>query len=224
MSDAGPPRPQASYQASSLVVSPRPNEFGFALREDEFQILCEGEVGSARASRDLLFGVLVGAVVGLVGVLATIDWGTIWQPEKRGAFLFWFGLLLVIVVSSATGVVIYHLRLKKTLKDSAYSRLKQNISTWFVAQQSVTMNSLTDTRSLAISSAKYGAGVSWVNVAERLNAKVRNGSLRIPVTNEEFRCDPTPNVAKSLEVEYTHDGRSHTKTVSEGQVLSIPEP
>ncbi|PYV61512.1 MAG: hypothetical protein DMG97_42895, partial [Acidobacteria bacterium] len=96
MSESDRPAPQG-YQASSLVVSPRPNEFGFAMREDEFQILCDAELGNARSSRDLCIGSLVGAVVGLIGVLATTDWGTIWQPEKRGTFLFWLALLFLIV-------------------------------------------------------------------------------------------------------------------------------
>src|SRR5690348_15224382 len=123
MSEANPPVPaqaiaqQGSYEASSLVVPPRPNEIGFALREDEFQILCEGGLSESRAYRDLFFGALVGAFVGLAGVLATTDWGTIWQPQRRVYFLLWCGILLLIVAASATGCAIYQLRLRRTHRD-----------------------------------------------------------------------------------------------------------
>ena len=124
-------RQQGSYQASSVVVPPRPNELGFALRHEEFQILCEGALGDARANRDLSIGVLVGAGFGLVGVFATTDWTTVWQPEKRGAFLFSVAVLFLAVGGSVTAALIFHARLRKTRTDSAYARLKTNIETWF---------------------------------------------------------------------------------------------
>lgn len=83
----GPAPTAGNYKASTLVVSPRPDELGFPLREDEFQILCEGEVSDARAGRDLCFGAFLGAAVGLAGVLASVDWGTIWGPDRRMPFL-----------------------------------------------------------------------------------------------------------------------------------------
>jgi hypothetical protein len=221
MSEADP-QPQGNFQASSLVVPPRPNEFGFPLREDEFQILREGAVGDDRAYRDLCTGFLVGAVVGLIGVLATVDWGTIWQPEKRGPFLFWVALLLLIIAASATGVIICQLRLCKTRTNSPYARLTQKISTWFTAQQTGTRpNPLVP--GLAIVSARYGAGALWRDVADLLEARIQNGKLHIPVTNNELQADPAPNVPKSVEVEYTNGGKSYSKTVPEGQILSIPE-
>lgn len=221
MSEAERPQQQGNFQASSLVVPPRPNEFGFPLREDEFQILRDGAVGDDRASRDLCIGFLVGAVVGLVGVLATVDWGTIWQPEKRGPFLFWAAALLLIIAASGTGVAICQLRLWKKRTDSPYERLTKKISAWFAAQQRG-IGSQTSTAALAITSARYGAGAAWINVAERLQARIQNGNLRISATNEELGSDPIPNVGKSMEVEYTHGGQSHTKTVREGETLSIP--
>lgn len=133
MGDAERPQ-QGNYQASSLVVPPRPNELGFALRHEEFQILCEGALGDARASRDLWWGILIGAAFGLAGVFATTDWKTIWQPDKRGVFLFCVVLLVVGASASAMAALIYHRRLKKTRKDSAYARLRVTIETWFTRQ------------------------------------------------------------------------------------------
>ncbi len=135
MGDPNVPAPNATYEASSLVVSPRPDEFGFAMREDEFQVLCDAAVGDDRASRDLFAGTFIGAAVGLIGVSATTDWSTIWQPEKRGTFLFWMAILFLIVVASGTAAIIYHLRLRKTRTDSAYARLTTMISAWFRTQR-----------------------------------------------------------------------------------------
>ena len=140
MSEANPPvpaqatAPQSKYQASSLVVPPRPDECGFPHREDEFQILCEGEVSEAKAGRDLCVGAFLGALLGFVGVLATTDWVTIWQPERRVPFILWSAVLLLIMAASGAGSVIYQVRLKRTRNDSAYSRLRTRIADWFRRQ------------------------------------------------------------------------------------------
>jgi hypothetical protein len=224
MNESGRPSSPSPYQAGSLVVSPRPDEFGFALREDEFQILCDGEVGTARASRDLFLGIFGGAVVGLIHIIATTDWQTIWQPNNRVTFFPWCGVLLVIVTLSAMGAIIFHLRLTKTRTDSAYARLEHKVSAYFAAQKDRATNPSSSALGLTIISARYGADTSWVDVAERLQARIQNGNLRISATNDELGGDPAPSVRKSMEVAYTHGGQPHTKTVHEGETLSIPEP
>jgi hypothetical protein len=132
---------QGSYHASALVVPPRPDEVGFPLRQDEYETLCEGELSEARANRDLSFGIFVGACVGLCGVLATTDWSTIWQPEKRWPFLAWSVVLLTITVASGIAAIIYHWRLRRTRTNSPYSRLTKKITAWFEAQQDVAVPS-----------------------------------------------------------------------------------
>lgn len=212
------------YQASSLVVPPRPDECGFPLREDEFQTLCEGEISEARAGRDLCIGSGVGALVGLAGVLANTDWDTIWQPGRRGWFVTSLVILLSAVVGSVAGVCIYQARLVRTLNDSSYSRLKKRISDWFRAQSLPGKEVLeVHEHDLSILSARYGALNGWTDVAPRLRTKIQNGKLRLQVTNDEFGIDPLPNVAKSLEVTYSRGGATYSRTVSEGQELSLPE-
>jgi len=133
MSEGTTPPPVAEtpathgYNASSLVVSPRPDEVGFPLREDEFQILCEGEVTHARASRDLYIGACIGALVGLVSVLATTDWTTIWQPQRRVRFLVFLLILCSIGAASAIGICIHQSRVTRTRNNSPYSRLQKRI-------------------------------------------------------------------------------------------------
>lgn len=139
MSTPTPPaKPDATaqrqlYHASSLVVPPRPDEFGFSLREDEFKILCEGELSEARAGRDLSIGCFIASLAGLVGAFATTDWAIIWQEGHRGAFLF-FAVLALLVTVSAQGIYIYQRRLNKTRSDSTYSRLRKRIDDFFKNQ------------------------------------------------------------------------------------------
>jgi hypothetical protein len=130
-----PPHPSPQpYQVGSVVTNPRPSDFGFPIRKDEFEILCEGEISEARAGRDLYIGSCVGGVVGLLGVLATTDWTTIWQPERRVAFVVWGAILLIIVAASAAGACIHQQRLTRTLRTSPYSRLRSIISAYFESQ------------------------------------------------------------------------------------------
>jgi hypothetical protein len=124
----------AGYQATSIVVVPRPNEVGYALPRDEFDILCEGGMGEAASGRSLCVGCFVGALVGFIGVLATADWDNVWKPGRRGAFLTFLAALLIILGASAAGACIYHMRVRNAATDSAFSRLKNRISQWYETQ------------------------------------------------------------------------------------------
>jgi hypothetical protein len=77
---------------------------------------------------------------------------------------------------------------------------------------------------LTILSAVYGAAQSWKDVASILSARIEDGKLLVPVTNEELGPDPLPNVEKRVEVAYSHGGRTYRKVVAENETLSIPEP
>jgi len=81
----------------SLVAFPRPDEVVVPLRRDEFDILREGGASSEKASRDLYIGIGVTAVVGLIGILATMDWGNAWQAGHRT----WVLPFLVLLVATA---------------------------------------------------------------------------------------------------------------------------
>jgi hypothetical protein len=118
------------YQASSLVVSARPDEMGFPLREDEFQILREGEVSEARAGRDLCIASCLTAVLGLLGIIATADWTPILQQQRKLPFAI-CSILFGIAAGCGAGSVIYHRRVVRTRNNSAYSHLVKQISEWF---------------------------------------------------------------------------------------------
>jgi hypothetical protein len=131
-----PEQAQATYKAGGgLLVQPLPDEIGVPVRRDQFEILCEGGVGEARANRDLCLGIFFGTVAGLSGVLATTEWTTIWAPERRWGFLFWVAILFLMTAGSAVGAGIHWLRLRRTTKDSPYSRLKTRLLKMYEAKE-----------------------------------------------------------------------------------------
>jgi len=118
-----------SYNAGgSLVAFPRPDEIVVPLRRDEFDILCEGGANGEKASRDLCVGIGATAAVGLVGVLATIDWKNVWQPGNRGWFIFFLLLFSMATTGSFVGAGIFHAREKKTRGNSPFSRIRARLA------------------------------------------------------------------------------------------------
>jgi len=135
----GPDQPTApgpvhgKFQAASLLISPRPNEFGFPLREGEFQILCEGEVNEARAGRNFFLGLALSATVGLVSLAATVDWDAALHQGRKGP-LAWMAILIVLLAAPGAAAIVHHKRYIRTRNDSAYSRLRKRISEFFSSQ------------------------------------------------------------------------------------------
>jgi hypothetical protein len=123
---------QATFQARSTVVPTIPADMAYPLREDEYQTLCDGASGADRASRDLCIGLFVGTMVGIIGVLATVDWQIFWAQKHIG-LLFWLGILLFIAAVAAAGCAFYWRQMYR--KDTSRSRLKVRISEFFAADQ-----------------------------------------------------------------------------------------
>jgi hypothetical protein len=71
MKDSPHPPQAGTYQAGAgLIVAKLPDEVGVPVRRDQFEILCEGGIAEARASRDLCLGILFGTMAGILGVMA----------------------------------------------------------------------------------------------------------------------------------------------------------
>jgi hypothetical protein len=79
-----------------------------------------------------------------------------------------------------------------------------------------------DGAAIEILGGTYGTRSKKVDVTELLRANVRNGRLLISVSNELAGTDPEPGVGKYLKVEYRYGGLSHSRTIPEGQTLSLP--
>lgn len=117
-----------NYQAGAIIGRRRPDEVAFPLRQDEFLILCDGASGKDRAARDLYLGFFVGALIGLVGLAANIDWPTLFAQRKWFVFSC-FLVLVVIAVASITGCISHWGRM--TQEDTPESRLKKKIHDFF---------------------------------------------------------------------------------------------
>jgi len=75
---------------------------------------------------------------------------------------------------------------------------------------------------LVIKQAVYGDlpdGTS-ADVTAKVAAKIDNDTLTIGASNDNFG-DPAENIVKKLRVDYTFDGKAKSKTVGEGEELTI---
>ncbi len=139
MGEPNPPlaaAPPNNFTVGSTVVPSSTVEIAFALREEQFQVLCEGESGTDRSGRDLSIGLFFGVLVGIAGILATIDWEYVWKPEHRTSFFWSAAILILLSGGSLVGIVICCMRLYKTRHSSSYSRLKKRIEDFFKGNQS----------------------------------------------------------------------------------------
>jgi hypothetical protein len=106
----------------SLIAFRRPDEKVTHLQKIEVQMLLDGDVAGARAGRDMSLGFCISAMIGLISLLATVDWSEVFTKGRWGAAL-WAALMLAIVLASAIAAVIFEVRRHELVEDSAYSSL-----------------------------------------------------------------------------------------------------
>ena len=77
---------------------------------------------------------------------------------------------------------------------------------------------------LVIRKAVYGdlPDGAKTEVTEKVAAKAGDDTLSVDATNDNFG-DPADGIVKKLKVDYTFDGKEHTKTVNENETLSISD-
>ena len=78
---------------------------------------------------------------------------------------------------------------------------------------------------LEILSASYGSlqcAPGLADVTEPLRRLIRDGRLET-IDYRDFAGDPSPNMAKKMRVDYTVGGQPHTVTVTEHQILQLPQ-
>jgi hypothetical protein len=134
-----PQSPQATYRAGgTALVQPLPDEVGVVVRRYQFDILCDGGIGEAKANRDLYTGICVTAIIGFVGTLVAVDWETILAVQHRGKLilaLVSMGLLFAAVAFSLAGIFIHEARRKRNLLDSPFAREKTRLLSFYDAQE-----------------------------------------------------------------------------------------
>ena len=75
---------------------------------------------------------------------------------------------------------------------------------------------------LQIGSASYGANGSFNDVTAIVQSYVINNSVNLLVNNDTMGGDPAFGYVKQLEVSYTYNGSSGSKSVQEGGTLILP--
>ena len=99
-------------------------------------------------------------------------------------------------------------------------------STDLPADHVVAIEQAKNAKSVTITSARFGTAQNnrWMDVTSKLQALANSGTLNIAaVTPSLFGKDPASGVVKQLEVTYTMDGKSSTKTVAEGEAFRLGE-
>jgi hypothetical protein len=74
---------------------------------------------------------------------------------------------------------------------------------------------------LIILLARYGAASTYSDVTSVLAQRVDGSGLHV-IAGNHLTPDPCPGIPKELIVDYKHNGQRHSKTVAEGEMLSIP--
>lgn len=124
------PATQNNYNVGgSLIVPPQPNVMSYALRQDQFQTLCDGEMSTSRSIRDACIGAFATGLVGIAGILMTIDWQT---AEKQGRHPT--ACIVVLSTLTLTALVVGLIewkRMNQTCNNSTYARLVSSIKGYF---------------------------------------------------------------------------------------------
>jgi len=108
----------------STVVVPQPDQIAFPLTLDKFELLQQGFITEERQSRDLALGIFIGTLVGVIGIILTIDW------NNRTSFL-WLTLLLAILVASCFFWLFFFKKARKSTSSKGYTRIVQEIESHF---------------------------------------------------------------------------------------------
>jgi hypothetical protein len=118
------------FVAQSSTVDQLPDERLAVLRRMDFAVLKDGEVGGVRATRDLCYGIGATAVVGFIGVVATVDWKAAMKAAQLGPFL-WAGVLGVLSLAALGIAIFYHIQIRRIRGSSAYSILMKRLEDHF---------------------------------------------------------------------------------------------
>ena len=132
MPEHGPSQTELKFSVGGgTVVVPQPDERAFALRQNDFLTLCEGEVSKADERwRDIWIAIFVTAVVGTLSLLPTVDWRTTIQQSKLTPCISAFVLCSLAAVSFVLSLFFW-VRSRRRGSPSAYMRVKKKIENYF---------------------------------------------------------------------------------------------
>ena len=113
----------------TLVVPQQPDVMTYPLRQDQFETLCEGEMSTARSTRDACFGAFLTGAVGIIGIFVTIDWD---EAVKLGRHPYaWTFILCLLTGLAIIYLAVSSIQMWRTKTESSYSRLVEKLRQYF---------------------------------------------------------------------------------------------
>jgi hypothetical protein len=98
----------------------------------DFAVLRDGEISGVKAAALFFYGLAASSLIGLIGILETIDW----QAPIKAAQFIWADIEGVIFVSFLAIAIVFHIRIHRTNKSSAYSILMKRLDEHFSTTES----------------------------------------------------------------------------------------
>lgn len=121
---------------SAVVMAPEPSvERGYLLSRQDYFLLLEGAgTGKSLAARDVCAGVFFTALVGLVGVVATLspDWAK--DEATRWRVIFFFVVLAAVTVAALAMLIWFHRHGKDEKGRQSYTACCERIEAAFAAR------------------------------------------------------------------------------------------
>lgn len=114
----------SEYRIASTVVKSQPNESAFPLTKDKYDLLRQGITTEERQSRDLMLGICLGSLIGVVSLAASLD------LHKATSLAFMFLPALILLVSACVCGILT-VKMKKTGQKPGCSRVKDEIDSHF---------------------------------------------------------------------------------------------
>jgi len=131
MATTPPPTTPGTYHTvgGTLIIPPQPNVMSYALRQDQFETLCDGEMSVSRSIRDACIGAIATGLTGLAGILLTIDWDL--AEKQRRHPIPWVIIMSTLTLVAALYASAESIKMYRTQSSSTYSRLVRTIKQYF---------------------------------------------------------------------------------------------
>lgn len=78
-----------------------------------------------------------------------------------------------------------------------------------------------DVGNLKIINATYGSGVTFIDIADKLNSSIQENKLKIILSND-IAGDPTPGVVKEAKIRYQYKGEVKENIYKENDTIELP--
>jgi hypothetical protein len=135
-SDRGQEFNQLGMPIGKVLTSRRPDEISAPITKEEFLTLCEGEISGAKQRREICRDLFIASLIGLVSLLANVDWGNFGKRQNGWVFFVSAIAFLGATAGFGAGWAIYRALSEKN-KGSHYSRVKGKLESDFQTTEKI---------------------------------------------------------------------------------------